>query len=162
MAVSGDATLANTGALIVTKSNGTAFGTAAFDNTGTSGATIPLLNGNNTESGNNVHSGAETFNGTIRVASRTITAAGAVTVSGTADYFICVNKGTGAATVVNLPATPATGLTYLIKDCKGDASTNNITVTPNAGNIDGSGTYIISNNYGSVSVTYTGSFWSVN
>lgn len=162
VAVSGDCTLANTGALICTKSNGTAFGTAAFDNTGTSGATIPLLNGNNTESGNNVHTGAETFNGTIRVASRTITASGAVTVSGTADYFICVNKGTGAATAVNLPGSPATGLTYLIKDCKGDASTNNITVTPAAGNIDGSGTYVISNNYGSVSVTYNGASWSVN
>jgi hypothetical protein len=160
--VSGDATLANTGALIVTKSNGTAFGTAAFDNTGTSGPTIPLLNGNNTQSGNNTHTGAETFNGTIRVASRTITASGAVTVSGTADYFICVNKGTGAATAVNLPGSPATGLTYLIKDCKGDASTNNITVTPAAGNIDGSGTYVISNNYGSVSVTYNGVSWSVN
>lgn len=46
--VSGDATLSAGGALTVTKSNGTAFGTAAFDNTGTSGATIPLLNASNT------------------------------------------------------------------------------------------------------------------
>jgi len=29
-----------------------------------------------------------------------------------------------------LPATPATGLTFVIKDCKGDANTNNITITP--------------------------------
>lgn len=48
-AVNGDGTLnTTTGALAVTKSGGVAFGTAAFTNTGTSGATIPLLNGANT------------------------------------------------------------------------------------------------------------------
>jgi hypothetical protein len=160
--VSGDATLANTGAMIVTKSNGSPFGTAAFDNTGTSGATIPVNSANNTSSGNNTHSGAETFTGTLRVTMRTVTAAGAVTVSATADYFVCVNKSAGAATTVNLPATPPTGLTYLIKDCRGDASTNNITITPAAGNVDGSSTYVISNNYGSVAVTYNGAAWSIN
>ena len=40
-------------------------GTACADNTGTSGATIPLLNGNNTESGNNTHTGTETFQSQI-------------------------------------------------------------------------------------------------
>jgi hypothetical protein len=45
--VSGDGTLSAAGAITITKSNGTAFGTAAFDNTGSSGATIPLLNGLN-------------------------------------------------------------------------------------------------------------------
>jgi len=162
VAVSGDATLANTGALTVTKSNGSSFGTAAFDDTGTSGATVPLNNGNNNSTGNNIHSGAETFNGTVLVAMRKVTASGDITVSGTADYFICVDKGTGAATAVNLPASPGTGLTYLIKDCKGDAATNNITITPAAGDIDGSGTYVISNNYGSVAVTYNGTAWSIN
>ncbi len=168
VALSGDATLANTGAITVTKTSGVAFGTAATVNTGTSGGTIGLNNGNktdsgnNTSSGNNTHSGAETFTGTLRVAMRTITAAGAVTVSGTADYYICINKTVGAATTVNLPATPATGLTYLIKDCKGDAATNNIVVTPAAGNIDGTGSFTLSNNFGSVAVTYTGTIWSVN
>ena len=41
------------------KTSGNAFGTAAIQNIGTSGATIPLLNGNNTESG------AITFSGTV-------------------------------------------------------------------------------------------------
>jgi len=46
--VGGDGTLNTaTGALTVTKSSGTAFGTAAFDNTGTSGPVIPLLNASN-------------------------------------------------------------------------------------------------------------------
>lgn len=40
-------------------------GTAATQNTGTSGANVPLLNGNNTDSGTNTHSGANTFSGQI-------------------------------------------------------------------------------------------------
>lgn len=53
VALSGDATMANTGAITVTKTNGSSFGTAALVNTGTSGATIPLLNGANGWTGNN-------------------------------------------------------------------------------------------------------------
>lgn len=166
--VSGDATLANTGALTVSKFGGTSFGTAAGANTGTSGAALGLLNanktdsGNNTFSGNNGFSGVTTFTGSLKVPMRVFTAAGSVTVSATTDYFICVNKGTGAATTVNLPATPGTGLTFLVKDCKGDAAINNITLAPSSGLIDGSSTYVISNNYGSVAVTYTGSAWALN
>lgn len=53
--LTGDATGSGTGSFAVTvgKSNGVAFGTAAFVATGTSGATIPLLNGGNTWSGDN-------------------------------------------------------------------------------------------------------------
>lgn len=47
----------------VLKTNGVAFGTAATVNTGTSGATVPLLNGNNTFSGNNTYSGITTWSG---------------------------------------------------------------------------------------------------
>ena len=52
--VSGDGTInTSTGALTVTKSSGSSFGTAAFQNTGASGANLPFLNGNNTWSGTN-------------------------------------------------------------------------------------------------------------
>lgn len=51
VALSGDCTLANTGAITCTQTNGTAFGTAATANTGTSGGTLPYLNGTNTWSG---------------------------------------------------------------------------------------------------------------
>lgn len=52
LTITGDCTLIySSGVITCTKSNGTAFGTAAFDNTGTSGTTIPLLNGNNAYSG---------------------------------------------------------------------------------------------------------------
>jgi hypothetical protein len=91
---------------------------------------------------------------------RVVTAAGAVTVTNE-DYIVVVNKGTGAATTVNLPASPATGDVYIIKDGKGDALVNNITITPAAGNIDGAGTSVVNINYQSATVVYNGTEWNV-
>ena len=165
---SGDCTISNTGVLSCSSSNGTPFGTAAFQNTGTSGANIGLLNANKTDSGantytgNNTYSGVSTFGGSLVVKERTITSGATVTVSATTDYFLCINKTSGSATAVNLPATPVNGLTYLVKDCKGDAATNNITINPNSGLIDGNANFIMSNGYESVSVTYNGASWSIN
>lgn len=90
---------------------------------------------------------------------RVVTAAGAVTVT-TADNIVVVNKTVGAATTVNLPA-GTTGLSFVIKDGKGDSATNNLTITPAAGNIDGSATFILGANYGAVTVTYNGTQWNV-
>lgn len=50
-ALSQDCTVSSTGVLTCLKTNNVSFGTAATTNTGTSGATIPLLNGANTWSG---------------------------------------------------------------------------------------------------------------
>lgn len=125
-------------------------------------ANVPLKNGTNAFSGANSFSGVTTWTGSLVTPIRTITAAGAVTVSATTDYFICVNKTSGAATTVNLPSSPATGLTFLIKDCKGDAATNNITVTPASGNIDNSPSFVMNTNLQSVAVTYSGSAWWIN
>lgn len=91
---------------------------------------------------------------------RVITAAGAVTVA-TTDDIVIVNKTVGAATTVNLPASPVSGDTYVVKDGKGDAATNNLTITPAAGNIDGAGTYVMNVNYQSVIVSYNGTQWNV-
>ena len=82
-------------------------------------------------------------------------------ISATTDYFVCADNSGGAATE-NLPATPATGLTFLIKDCGGNAVTHSITITPAAGNIDDAGTFVMSTAYESVAVTYTGAQWSIN
>lgn len=90
---------------------------------------------------------------------RVITAAGAVTVTN-ADEIIILNKTSGAATAVNLPA-GVTGAVYTIKDGKGDAASNNITITPAAGNIDGSATYVLTANYGQATVVYNGTQWNV-
>ncbi len=156
-AMSGDCTSsAGAVSLSCTKTNGTAFGTAATANTGTSGANVPLLNGNNS------YSGVSTFSGALVLPMRVITAAGDVTVSASSDYFLCINKTTGAATTVNLPGSPAAGLTFVVKDCKGDAATNNITITPASGNIDGAATFVQNVNHQAAVVSYDGTQWEVN
>lgn len=95
------------------------------------------------------------------LAVRVVIAAGAITVNASTDYVIVVNKTTGAATTVNLPSSPATGLSFIIKDGKGDANTNNITLTPAAGNIDNSTTYVMTTNLSSKTIVYNGTQWNV-
>jgi hypothetical protein len=101
-----------------------------------------------------------TVGGVINVSLRVVTAAGAVTVTSD-DYLIVINKSVGAATVVNLPANPNVGDAYIIKDGKGDAASNNITLTPAAGNIDGANSRVMNVNYQSVSIVYSGTQWLV-
>lgn len=103
--------------------------------------------------------GLTTLSGGQIVKTRVVTAAGAATVSAT-DFTVIINKTSGAATTVNLPV-GVTGTVYRIKDGKGDASANNITVAPAAGNIDGAATYVINTNYGSIDLVYNGTIWNV-
>ena len=90
---------------------------------------------------------------------RVIASAGAVAVNAY-DGVIVLNKTTGAATTVNLPASPQTGKRFIIKDGKGDAATNNITITPAAGTIDGAASLVINTNYGRATVVYNGAQWN--
>lgn len=92
------------------------------------------------------------------LATRVVTAAGAVTVGATDDVVI-VNKTVGAATTVNIPA-GVTKRRYVIKDGKGDAAANNITITPAAGTIDGAATLVINTNYGRATIIYNGTQWN--
>lgn len=89
---------------------------------------------------------------------RVVTAAGAVTATNL-DNVIVVNKTVGAATTVTLP-TGYAGLTLTVKDGKGDAAANNITLTPASGNIDGAGSYVINTNYGYQTITHNGTQWN--
>lgn len=91
---------------------------------------------------------------------RTHTAAGAVTVAKT-DYQVVVNKASGEATTVNLPASPAQGQTHVIKDGKRDAHTNPITITPASGTIDGAASFVIRTAGASATLVYSGSEWNV-
>jgi len=77
----------------------------------------------------------------------------------TTDYVILVD--TSVARTINLIASPVTGTTYRIKDAVGSAGNNNITIVPNAGNIDGSSSLVLTANYGSVDVVYSGTQWGV-
>ena len=76
-----------------------------------------------------------------------IAAAGPVTVGAT-QAGVAINKTVGAATTVNLPAAAArASLPVIVKDMKGDANTNNITVVPNgAETIDGKASDILNIN----------------
>lgn len=77
----------------------------------------------------------------------------------TTDYLILID--TASARTVNLMATPATGTTIVIKDNVGSAGANNITVTPAAGNIDGSASYVMSTNYQSITLVYNAVQWNI-
>jgi hypothetical protein len=88
-------------------------------------------------------------------------AAATVTVSATTDYFLCLDP-TNNAIQVNLPSSPATGLSYLVKDCTGQAALHSITVTPASGLIDNASNFVISLAHQSIGVTYTGAQWSIN
>lgn len=91
---------------------------------------------------------------------RRITATGAITMQ-PSDQSISVDKTVGAASAVALISSPAAGRAVKIKDGKGDANSNNITITPAAGNIDGAGTYVINVAYGGVLLQYDGVKWLV-
>ena len=83
---------------------------------------------------------------------RSHTAAGDVTIEDT-DDIIYVNKSSGAATGVALPAVAdrSSKKPLTIVDAKGDAATNNITITPDgAETIMGLSSWVINQNYGSI------------
>lgn len=91
-------------------------------------------------------------------AQRTVTAAGPVTVL-VSDFQVLLNKTVGEATVVNLPSAALVvsgAYNYapkIIKDLKGDAGTNNITLTPAVGEtIDGQATMPMGGNYASATL----------
>lgn len=82
-------------------------------------------------------------------------------ISATTDQVLIVNKASGSATALTLPASPTVGMMYRIKDGKGDAGTNNITITPSSGTIDGSANLVINGNYTSVDLVYNGTEWNI-
>ena len=64
-------------------------------------------------------------------------------------YFAQCNKpALAAAVTVKLPANRWDGRVCIVKDSKGDAGANNITVDGNGVNIDGGATDTIATNYG--------------
>lgn len=101
-------------------------GTAATQNTGTSGAVVPLLNGANTHSGLSTFTGGNFINGGARVKVADYTAGGTLTVS---DYYAVVAGSSG----ITLPASPANGQTFVLREFVGA----NCTVNRNGNTING-------------------------
>ena len=89
-----------------------------------------------------------------------------VTTGATASFaagqtVVIVRKASGSATAITLPTTPVNWVTYQVKDGKGDAATNNITVSPASGTVDGAASIAINNNYQGLSFVYDGTSWNV-
>jgi len=82
-----------------------------------------------------------------------------VTVAVT-DHVVVTRLAAAGAVAVNLPAGVA-GQEFVIKDGTGDATANNVTITPAAGNIDGAGTYVLDTNYQATTLIYDGTVWNV-
>lgn len=93
---------------------------------------------------------------------RILTSGASTTMSAAIDYLLVVRKSVGSATTVNLEP----GV-FEIKDGKGDAATNPITVqaaadvSPGNGLIDGASTYVISTDRGSARFAYDGTGFNV-
>lgn len=85
----------------------------------------------------------------------------------TGSYLVSLSDDLIAVTTLSAPITitlplfPVLGDAYEIKDTTGNAGTNNITVSGNGTNIDGSSMFVLNQPYASVTLTYTGSTWSV-
>lgn len=114
----------------------------------TAGSNITITNG----------PGSVTISGNAPTA--TIATSSPVTVGSTSVY-IFVNKAVGSATTVNLPSSPTVSQTVLIKDLKGDANVNNITINGGTSNIDGAASYVIGAARGAVTLFWNSIEWSV-
>jgi hypothetical protein len=91
--------------------------------------------------------------------SRIVTASAPVTVT-SSDYLVIIRQTTGAPINVALPV-GTLNQTVIIKDGKGDAYANPITIIPTTATIDGAGTYVISVAYGAVTLTFDGTQWNI-
>lgn len=74
------------------------------------------------------------------------------------DYMLCVDTATTPVTIT-LP-TGILGTVYIIKDCSGDANTNQITINGTGQLVDGSSA-TINVSYGSVQLIFNGVEWSI-
>ena len=72
----------------------------------------------------------------------------------TASEYVVLVQTSGATQTVTLPSSPADGQAFKIKD-RGNALTNNITISGNGNNIDGSSTATINTDYGALELVYS-------
>lgn len=102
---------------------------------------------------------AQSVNNT-KLAIRTATTS-PVSVLSTTDTVVITALTVPGAVAVSLPA-GATGQAFFIVDGTGDASTNNITITPNGGQlINGGATYVLNKDRAGVLIGFGGTSWTV-
>ncbi len=127
---------------------------------GTTGEVIQNSSATLDDNGNITTNGGLILGSYFKRSIRTVTVAGPITGLST-DNVIMVNKVVGAPTALTLPASPTSGCEIIVKDAKGDAFTNNITVSSAAGTIDGLTSFILTQNYQSFTFIYNGTEWNV-
>lgn len=114
-----------------------------------------------TSSGTRKATDSPTVAGTLTTSAARVLARRQVTSTPTTlaatDHVVGVNLAGAAA--ITLPSSPTTGRHLIVCDDSGAASSNNITITPTAGNIDGAANKVISTNYACVTLYYTSSEW---
>lgn len=76
------------------------------------------------------------------------------------DYFLCVDTSTTSVTIT-LPI-GIIGTVYMVKDCAGDANTNNIIIQGTGGQwIDGANSATINSPFGNLQFIFNGVDWSI-
>lgn len=115
-----------------------------------------IINDNDTI---NVGSGTQIINGNPSPVTVTNVTTSTYTALAT-DYLLCVDTATNAVTIT-LP-TGILGTVYMVKDCSGDANTNNITVVGTGGQlVDGASAASVNSPYGSIQLIFNGLEWSI-
>lgn len=77
------------------------------------------------------------------------------------DHYVLSNMASAGAVAVSLTGATPAGMSFTVKDAKGDAAANNITITPTSGTIDGAATLVINTNYGKANVVSDGvNYWT--
>lgn len=76
------------------------------------------------------------------------------------DDIVIIDKSVASASSVILSA-GAIGRVVLIKDGKGDAAVNNITIAPLTGTIDNAASILLNLNYAAIELVYDGTQWRV-
>lgn len=74
------------------------------------------------------------------------------------DYMLCVL--TNSPVTITLP-TGILGTVYIVKDCFGDANNNPITIQGTGGQLVDASTGIVNTPYGSISLIFNGTGWSI-
>lgn len=137
------------------------------DDTGATASGISISSGldvvvNNLVVNNNLTvKGNSNLCGALYLKRRIITAAGPVTVTNS-DNIVLLNKTVGASTIVTIPAPGASKARFIvIKDMKGDANINNITITPSSGTIDGFTSWVITQKSQAITLIDNGIEWNI-
>jgi hypothetical protein len=85
----------------------------------------------------------------------------------TGDYSVLATDDFIAITIlaapltITLPSNPTLGDSYEIKDTIGNAGVSNVTISGNGSNIDGIATFTLTQPFAAVTLTYTGTQWSI-